>query len=98
MYYLFIFFPCAGIGNDNKKLYGVQFHPEVDLTENGKTMLKNFLMDICGFQGNYTMQGREQACIDYIKKTVGTHKVLVGHWTVVAACLNHPGFKPAELG
>ena len=72
-----LFLSYSGIGNDSKKLYGVQFHPEVDLTENGKVMMKNFLMDICGFHGNYTMQGREQACIDYIRNTVGSHKVLV---------------------
>lgn len=68
----------AGIGNDKLRLYGVQFHPEVDLTANGKAMLKNFLFDIAGLTGNYTMQGREIECINSIKEIVGNNKVLVG--------------------
>lgn len=62
---------CAGICNEKLHLYGVQFHPEVDLTDNGKHMLKNFLFDIAGLTGNYTMDGRENECIKYIKDTVG---------------------------
>ncbi|KAG5877636.1 hypothetical protein JTB14_030034 [Gonioctena quinquepunctata] len=67
----------AGIFNEKLHLYGVQFHPEVDLTPNGRTMLKNFLFDIAGLTGNYTIQGREAECINYIKKTVGNNKVLL---------------------
>lgn len=69
----------AGIGNDKLRLYGVQFHPEVDLTVNGKIMLKNFLFDIAGLTGNYTMQGREIECINSIKEIVGNNKVLVSN-------------------
>lgn len=68
---------CAGIYNEKLRLYGVQFHPEVDLTLNGRTMLKNFLFDIVGLTGNYTMQGREAECIKYIKETVGGNKVII---------------------
>lgn len=67
----------AGIANDKLRLYGVQFHPEVELTQNGKAMLKNFLVDIAGLTGNYTMQNREIECINNIKETVGNNKVLV---------------------
>ena len=67
----------TAISNEKLKLYGVQFHPEVDLTENGRHIMKNFLMDICKFKGAYTMESREEACIRYIKDTVGAHKVLV---------------------
>ncbi|KAK7093627.1 hypothetical protein V1264_007340 [Littorina saxatilis] len=91
----------AGIGNDSKKLYGVQFHPEVDLTDNGNAMLKNFLMDVCSFQGNYTMEGREQACIDYIKKAVGNEKVLMllsgGVDSTVCAALLHKALKEDQV-
>lgn len=40
-------------------------------------MLKNFLFDITGLTGTFTIQGREQECINYIKQTVGNNKVLV---------------------
>ena len=67
----------TGIANDKMNLYGVQFHPEVDLTPNGKVMLHNFLFGIAGLTGNYTIQGREAECIQYIRDTVGSNKVLV---------------------
>lgn len=65
------------IANESKKLYGAQFHPEVSLTVNGKAMLKNFLYDIAGCSGTFTVQNREQECIRDIKEKVGSSKVLV---------------------
>lgn len=67
----------TGIASDKMNLYGVQFHPEVDLTPNGKTMLQNFLFDIAGLTGNYTLHSRESQCIQYIRETIGNKKVLV---------------------
>ncbi|KAF1765493.1 hypothetical protein GCK72_005445 [Caenorhabditis remanei] len=67
----------AGICNEQRKLYGVQFHPEVDLTTHGSKMFENFLFKIVGCCGNFTIQNREQACIDEIKNIVGDKKVLV---------------------
>lgn len=68
----------AAIANEQRKIYGVQFHPEVDLTTNGKQILKNFLYEIAQLPGNFTMKSREQECIDQIRSTVGpTDKVLV---------------------
>uniref|UniRef100_A0A9L0S3X9 GMP synthase (glutamine-hydrolyzing) n=1 Tax=Equus caballus TaxID=9796 RepID=A0A9L0S3X9_HORSE len=67
----------AGIANESKKLYGAQFHPEVGLTENGKVILKNFLYDIAGCSGTFTVQNRELECIREIRERVGTSKVLV---------------------
>lgn len=67
----------VGIASDKMNLYGVQFHPEVDLTTNGKTMLHNFLFGIAGLTGTYTLHDREAQCIQYIKETVGNKKVLV---------------------
>ena len=63
--------------HEKNRLYGVQFHPEVDLTEHGKTMLKNFLFEVAGCKGLYTIQNREASCIQYIREVVGNHKVLV---------------------
>lgn len=69
-----------GIANEKLKLYGLQFHPEVDLTEHGQVMFKNFLFEIAKCKGMYTMKSREATCIDYIRQTVADHKVLVsGH-------------------
>ncbi|XP_056638879.1 GMP synthase [glutamine-hydrolyzing] [Diorhabda carinulata] len=92
---------CAGIFNEKLQLYGVQFHPEVDLTTHGKTMLKNFLFDIAGLTGNYTMEGREVECIKYIKKTVGNNKVLLllsgGVDSTVCAALLHKALNPNQI-
>ncbi|KAJ8668804.1 hypothetical protein QAD02_000063 [Eretmocerus hayati] len=67
----------AAIANDKLNLYGVQFHPEVDLSSNGKAMLHNFLFGIAGLTGNYTLKDRESQCIQYIRETVGNSKVLL---------------------
>ncbi|KAJ7398409.1 gmp synthase [Pitangus sulphuratus] len=67
----------AGIANESKKLYGAQFHPEVSLTVNGKLILKNFLYDIAGCSGTFTVENRERQCIQDIKDRVGSSKVLV---------------------
>lgn len=74
---IFKIYFLTAISNEKLKLYGVQFHPEVDLTRNGKQVLKNFLYDISGLTGTFTMHSREVECIDYIKKCVGNCKVLV---------------------
>lgn len=78
------YFLYKGIANESKKLYGAQFHPEVGLTENGKVILKNFLYDIAGCSGTFTVQNRELECIREIRERVGTSKVLVSslHWKV----------------
>ncbi|GIY84794.1 GMP synthase [Caerostris darwini] len=83
----------AAISNEKLKIYGVQFHPEVDLTTNGKLIMKNFLYNISGLSGSFTMQSRETECIEYIKKCVGKNKVLMlvsggVDSTVCAALLN----------
>jgi len=65
------------IWNCTLQIYGVQFHPEVDLTDNGKTMMHNFLFDIAGCKGSYSLASRKESCIKYIRETVGKHKVLV---------------------
>lgn len=92
---------CAGIYNEKLHLYGVQFHPEVDLTPSGKVMLRNFLFDITGLTGNYTMQGREVQCLKYIKDTVGSNKVLLllsgGVDSTVCAALLHKALQSDQI-
>ena len=67
----------AGIANEKQRLYGLQFHPEVDLSVNGLSMIKNFLYEVAKLKASFTMQSREVSCINYIKETVGDNKVLV---------------------
>ncbi|GAM22105.1 hypothetical protein SAMD00019534_052800, partial [Acytostelium subglobosum LB1] len=67
----------SAIENLSKQFYGLQFHPEVDLTENGKTILQNFLFRIAKCTGSYTLEDREQTAIKEIRDTVGSGKVLV---------------------
>ncbi|XP_041777515.1 GMP synthase [glutamine-hydrolyzing] isoform X2 [Anopheles merus] len=91
----------AAVYNEQLRIYGVQFHPEVDLTVNGKQMLSNFLMDIAGMQPNFTMRNREEECIAYIREHVGNSKVLLlvsggVDSTVCAALLRH-ALKPDQV-
>jgi len=67
----------AAISNEKERLYGVQFHPEVDLSDNGVAMLKNFLRGVAECRGTFTIKSREDVCIQYIRSAVGSHKVLV---------------------
>ena len=47
--------PFAGVENASERLYGLQFHPEVQHTEYGREILRNFLYEACGFDGDWTM-------------------------------------------
>ncbi len=70
--------PIAAIVNKEKKIYGLQFHPEVDHTPKGKKMLRNFLFDICGCEPLWTMASFAKDAIEKIKSTVGSQKVILG--------------------
>ena len=67
--------PVAVMGND-QGIYGLQFHPEVAHTPQGKTILKNFAFLICGCRGNWTMSNFINESIGRIKKQVGNGKVI----------------------
>ena len=67
--------PFAIIGNEKKHFYGVQFHPEVFHTLNGKVLIKNFLK-LSNFSFNWSMQSYLQQSIEEIKKKVGYKKVI----------------------
>jgi len=68
----------AAIVQNSKKLYGLQFHPEVEHTPLGKEMLKNFLFDICGCRHSWTMKSFAKKATDEIRETVGDKKVILG--------------------
>ncbi len=67
--------PIAVMGND-QGIYGLQFHPEVAHTPQGKTILKNFAYLICGCQGNWTMGNFITESIARIREQVGSGKVI----------------------
>uniref|UniRef100_A0A6A7G4F5 GMP synthase (glutamine-hydrolyzing) n=1 Tax=Hirondellea gigas TaxID=1518452 RepID=A0A6A7G4F5_9CRUS len=64
----------AAIEDRKRRLYGLQFHPEVDLTEFGIDILKNFMFSICGVSGNFTMESRRKRAISEIRNHVGDEK------------------------
>jgi len=65
------------MGN-NKDIFGLQFHPEVVHTPEGKKILKNFLYKICGCRGNWTIGNFIEESIARIKLAVGSGKVVCG--------------------
>ena len=69
--------PNVAICDEKRKFYGVQFHPEVNHTENGISMIRNFLYKVCGAVGDWTIEGYMQRCIGEIRNKVGEEKVLL---------------------
>lgn len=70
--------PVAGMENKDKKLYAIQFHAEVEHTPFGRTLIKNFLYEVCGCKGDWNMGDFAQTMIQKIKEEVGDKKVLCG--------------------
>ncbi|MDM5279959.1 glutamine-hydrolyzing GMP synthase [Paenibacillus silvae] len=68
--------PIAAMSNDERKLYAVQFHPEVRHSVRGNDMIRNFLFEICGCEGNWTMETFIEDTIKDIREKVGDGKVL----------------------
>ncbi len=68
----------AAIEQRDKRIYGVQFHPEVYHTINGKKILQNFLFDICGLKPTWTMSSFIESSVESIRREVGNGSVLLG--------------------
>jgi len=70
--------PVAAMTNDARRIYGVQFHPEVAHTPRGKEILANFLFRVCGLSPLWTMHSFIDTSIDRIRETVGKENVVLG--------------------
>lgn len=68
----------AATVNSKKSLYGLQFHPEVHHTSQGKKMLRNFIFQVCGCKRTWTMKSFAKDSINQIKETVKDKKVILG--------------------
>ena len=85
--------PFAIIANEEKKYFGVQFHPEVVHTPDGKRLLENFTHKICEASGDWSMASFKEEAISKIRMQVGTSRVICGlsggvDSSVVAVLLN----------
>lgn len=70
--------PLAVIANEERRIWAVQFHPEVHHTPNGAELYKNFVIDICGCTGDWTMGAYREQAIQQIRDQVGDAKVICG--------------------
>lgn len=70
--------PVAAMEDRERKIYCVQFHPEVNRSAHGKTLLFNFIFDICGAHKNYSLEGYIESQITSIREQVKDKNVLLG--------------------
>ena len=70
--------PVAAMEDAERKLYAVQFHPEVEHTEYGRQMLRHFVIDVCGCSGDWKMSSFAEEAIRAIREKVADGKVLLG--------------------
>ena len=70
--------PIAGMADEARGFYAVQFHPEVTHTKKGKEILARFVRDICGCKGDWSMPGFVDEAVEKIRAQVGTDEVILG--------------------
>lgn len=68
----------AAVADSSRRIYGLQFHPEVAHTPQGKQVLRHFVFDICGCRPNWTPRAFVETAIEDIKRRVGSGRVLCG--------------------
>jgi GMP synthase (glutamine-hydrolysing) len=70
--------PHAAVADEGRKLYGLQFHPEVHHTPNGKQIISNFVHGVCGCGREWTMRSFIEHSVEEIRQKVGKDKVILG--------------------
>ncbi|WP_306482087.1 glutamine-hydrolyzing GMP synthase [Limnobacter sp.] len=70
--------PIAGMADETRGFYAVQFHPEVTHTKQGKEILARFVRDICGCKGDWSMPSFVDEAVERIRAQVGTDEVILG--------------------
>ncbi len=70
--------PVAGMADESRRFYAVQFHPEVTHTRQGAKILQRFVRDICGCRGDWNMPDYVGEAVQQIRKTVGSEEVILG--------------------
>jgi len=70
--------PIAAMADEDRRLYGIQWHAEVTHTRQGRAMLRRFVREICGAQGDWTMPGYIDEAVARIRAQVGTDQVILG--------------------
>ena len=68
--------PICAISDEERNIYGVQFHPEVAHTEEGKKIIHNFIFNICNCKGDWTSENFVENSVEEIRKRVGSAKVI----------------------
>jgi GMP synthase (glutamine-hydrolysing) len=68
--------PVAAMGDPQRKIYGLQFHPEVVHTPCGEQIIRNFLYHVCGLRGNWTPDSFIEEAVENIRRQVGEGRVL----------------------
>ena len=69
--------PNVAIADEKRGFYGVQFHPEVNHTQHGVDMIRNFLFEVCHAKGDWTMGDYKKTAIAQLRRKIGTGKVLL---------------------
>ncbi len=70
--------PIAGMADENRRFYGVQFHPEVTHTKRGAAILERFVLDICAARPDWIMGDYISEAVERIRAKVGTEEVILG--------------------
>ena len=69
--------PNVAIADETRRFYGVQYHPEVNHTEHGSDMIRNFLYEVCRAAGDWTMEDYKRTAVETLREKIGDGRVLL---------------------